>query len=224
MTHRERVIRELRNSGPLCDDCLSDRSGIRPRQAVNQVARALQQEGLVHRTRRVCPSCGKSKLVNTLAEQRDGENQVPKQQEMPPSEDCSDPPGRVWHWEGNVQARIVTYLVEHGYAIRAVADTASRSPGKDIEAETPDRKTLWISVKGYPENRGRANTQARHWFSHALFDMIRYRDEDSTVELAVGLPAGFATYENLSKRIGWFKAAVPFCIFWVHEDGHVEVE
>ena len=123
-----------------------------------------------------------------------------------------------------MQARVVDYLVKRGHAISAVADTASRAPGKDIEAKTPDGKPLWVSVKGFPENKRSANTQARHWFSHALFDMVLYRDEDAAAELAVGLPAGFATYENLSQRIGWFKAAVPFHIFWVHQYGHVEVE
>ena len=123
-----------------------------------------------------------------------------------------------------MQARIVGHLAARGHAIRAVADTASRAHGKDVEAETPDGKTLWVSVKGFPENERSANIQARHWFSHALFDMVLYRGEDPAAELAVGLPAGFATYENLSQRIGWFKAAVPFRIFWVHEDGRVEVE
>ena len=222
VTHRERVIKQLRDDGPLCDDCLSGRSGIRPRQSVNQVAHALQQGGLVGRTHSVCPSCGKSKLVNSLAAQYDGKNQVRKEPRHPRGEHVPASPDQAWHWEGNVQARIVTYLVENGHAIRAVADTASRAPGRDIEAETPDGKTLWVSVKGFPERS--ANTQARHWFSQAMFDMILYRAECPKAEFAVGLPAGFATYENLSPRTGWFKDAVPFRIFWVYKDGRVEVE
>lgn len=222
MTHRERVTSELRRTGPLCDDCLSDRSEINPRQAVNQVARTLHREGLVARNQAMCPACRRLKLVNSLGSAATSHESPSQTASFQTSGSSS--PKRSWHWEGNVQGRIVGHLVNHWHAIRAVADTASRAPGKDVETETPDGKTMWVSVKGFPENKRSQNTQARHWFSHALFDMILYRDEDPEAELAIGLPTGFPTYRNLSQRIAWFKRAVPFRIFWVHEDGHVEVE
>ena len=50
MTHRERVLAALRvSSRPLDDDQLSRRAEVRPRQAVNQVCRLLEQEGLLRR-------------------------------------------------------------------------------------------------------------------------------------------------------------------------------
>lgn len=49
-SHRDVVLRVLRLSPrPLDDDQLSDRTGIRPRQQVNQICRGLQREGLVRR-------------------------------------------------------------------------------------------------------------------------------------------------------------------------------
>lgn len=53
-----------------------------------------------------------------------------------------------WFWEGNVQARVVSYLAYNGYVIRSVANTVSRKSGKDIVAIAPDGNELWGSVKG----------------------------------------------------------------------------
>src|SRR5690606_23507541 len=39
-----------------------------------------------------------------------------------------------WHWEGNVQAAVVSGLVAEGWSILAVADTASRAAGTDVIA------------------------------------------------------------------------------------------
>lgn len=120
----------------------------------------------------------------------------------------------MWHWEGNVQAFIVEDLQREGWQVRFV-DTASKQRGKDIEA-IKDQRRLWVTVKGYPEGTGttRPATQARHWFSHAIFDVIQYRSEDPDVELAVGLP-DFPTYRALSNKVGWLEKASPFTYLWV---------
>jgi hypothetical protein len=50
LTHRERIVQALRlSSRPLDDDQLSERTGIRPRQAVNQSCRALERDGVLRR-------------------------------------------------------------------------------------------------------------------------------------------------------------------------------
>jgi len=130
--------------------------------------------------------------------------------------------GRPWFWEGNVQAQIVSELARNGFQIRRVADTESHEPGRDIEAVGPDGRGLWISVKGFPEKS--ASVQARHWFAGAVFDLLLYRDENSMVELALGLPKGFSTYENLTTRVKWARPQLPFVIYWVDEQGSVTVE
>ncbi len=127
-----------------------------------------------------------------------------------------------WYWEGNVQARVVSYLVYAGYAVRNVANTASREVGKDIVAVSPDGRELWVSAKGYPEKS--RNVQARHWFSGALFDLVLYRGESTDAKLALALPDGFATYANFLPRVDWLKKAMNFEVFCVSEDGSVRVE
>src|SRR5260370_29485519 len=50
LTHRDRIVQALRlSSQPLDDDQLSERTQIRPRQAVNQACRALEHAGLLRR-------------------------------------------------------------------------------------------------------------------------------------------------------------------------------
>ncbi|WP_206922520.1 hypothetical protein [Alicyclobacillus suci] len=127
-----------------------------------------------------------------------------------------------WYWEGNVQTQVVSYLAYNGYTILHAADTASREAGKDIVAVAPDGSELWVSMKGYPEKS--SNTQARHWFSAAVFDLLLYHGQDPNARLTLALPAGFVTYANLLPRIEWLKLAMPFQVFWVTEDGSVMVE
>lgn len=103
-----------------------------------------------------------------------------------------------------------------------MADTESRAPGKDIIALSPDGRELWVSVKGFPENS--PNTQARHWFSGAVFDLILYHGENPDVTLALGLPDGFPTYKGLPPRVKWLQESMPFRIYWVAESGRVSVE
>jgi len=113
-----------------------------------------------------------------------------------------------WYWEGNVQARVVSYLAYNGYTIQNVANTASREAGKDIVAVAPDGNELWVSVKGYPEKS--PNVQARHWFSGAVFDLLLYRGQDPSAKLALVLPEGFVTYTNLLPSIDWLKRTMIF--------------
>lgn len=129
---------------------------------------------------------------------------------------------RPWYWEGHIQSQLVSHLVRQGFSIRSVSDTATRIQGKDIVAVTPDGKELWVSVKGFPESS--ANTQARHWFAGAIFDLILYRNENPDVHLALAFPDGFTTYSGLSSRVTWLRDTMPFKIYWVNEAGEVRVE
>ena len=104
-----------------------------------------------------------------------------------------------WYWEGNIQGAIVEYLRKADWRISRSADTTSREAGKDIEAERGSRE-LWVTVKGWPEKS--ANTQARHWFAAALFDLVLYRTDNPSVELAIGIPGGI-------QHIRKFAAAYP---------------
>ena len=155
-------------------------------------AQSPSEPSLVHRYRGICDHCHKTKTTNRLLngnELRSVEVSIPS-----PTESTTQP----WYWEGNVQSKVVNYLVLNGHTIRSVADTASRTTGKDIIASIDDNE-LWISVKGYPEKSH--HVQARHWFSGALFDLILYHGENPEVRLGIALPDGFTTYGNLVPRI-----------------------
>jgi hypothetical protein len=68
MRNSERLLKCLRNhKHPLCDDCLGDLSGVRPRQQVNQLCRRMAAEGVIIRARGRCRHCTGEKLVNGLA-------------------------------------------------------------------------------------------------------------------------------------------------------------
>lgn len=135
------------------------------------------------------------------------------------AEVLAEAPLRPWHWEGHVQARVVDSLKDRGWDIVSTSDTASRAQGVDVIARKGGTE-LWVSVKGFPVATPKTQPalQARHWFAGALFDMILYRGE-SSVQLAIALPAGFVTYETLARRTAWLRKSTPFSILWVNESG-----
>lgn len=129
---------------------------------------------------------------------------------------------RPWFWEGNVQAAVVRQLGRTGYAILRAADTASHAHGRDIEAQGSGR--LWVTVKGYPNGteRTRADTQARHWFKHALYDIVDWRGQDSAVLLAIALP-DFPVYRRMAERVHWLEPVARFGFVWVNRRGKVDL-
>jgi hypothetical protein len=193
------------------DDTIAAALGLRSRQQVNQRCRRLEEFDVV--IRRVL----NGKIRNFL-------NPDPRQ--VPPRVSAAaDVAERPWCWEGNVQAAVVRYLSSVGYQIEFEANTALRQQGKDIIALAPSGDTLWVSAKGYPAGTVRTNprTQARHWFSHALFDLILWHGEEQSKALALAFPEQ-TTYRNLAKRAAWFLASLGACIYWVDEDGNVAAD
>lgn len=218
VTNKDRIL-SVMSTQEICDDCLSVLSGVYPRQTINQMCRQLSATSLILRYKGNCTRCRKHKIVSRF----------PDHYHTNVVTVCTYEPTQIgsaqsndWYWEGNVKAKVVNYLVLNGYFIRSVADTTSRALGKDIVALARDGNELWVSVKGYLEKS--QHEQAHHWFSHAIFDLILYRGESSTVKLALALPDGFTTYANLLPRVEWLKQTMPFEIFWVSESGGVRVE
>jgi len=238
MNAQEKIVAALSRT-PLCDDCLSEASAVRPRQQVNQRCACLLDVGHITRVREPCPSCGRYKLVNHVKqetvdrlERRRGTTvhispakiKAIDEEDIRQGKVIVDPPldSLFWFWEGKVQACIVEYLMKNGYQIIHSANTTSRESGKDVEALSPNGQVLWITVKGYP--RKSEHTQARHWFAESLFDLTLYREQDINAELGIGLPDGFATYRNLASRVTWLKSRMPFQFYWVSENGTVKAE
>jgi hypothetical protein len=135
-----------------------------------------------------------------------------------------------WAWEGNVQSRLVTHLVAHGWSIVQVADTARQERGIDIDAKR-DGQRLLIEVKGWPSTtyaRGeragqlkpaRPNTQATHWFAEAFTTLIRRGAEPDT-RLAIGLP-DMPRYRALLGEAAWALQPLDITVYLVTADGTV---
>ena len=101
---------------------------------------------------------------------------------------------------------------------------AASSPGSGVDiVARKDGRDLWVTVKGYPRATSATNpsTQARHWFSQALFDVVRYRTERPDIAIGVALPDGFTSYLNLQPKVEWLHGSAPFVYFWAGEDGSV---
>lgn len=214
MYAKDRMLQVVKAAdGPVCDDCVWQPAGMKYRQQANSRGKQLVEAGLVRRGQGTCTSCGKHKTVS-----------VPTGDELPvvllPA--ASDRP---WHWEGNVQASLVTHLEANGWRLLSAANTATKEAGVDVKAVDPEGAEWWITVKGYPERKAgkttNPSTQARHWFSHALFDVVCYRTERSDINIGVALPGPFQTYERLSMRAAWLRENAPFTLFVVEQDGTV---
>jgi len=218
MTHKERIIKLLDEiSGSICDDCLALKLGLNQRQTANQICNNLASNNKIERKKSICMVCKKYKLSNSVID-KIGSITITKEK-IPPD---IKSPKKPWYWEGNIQSALIAWLVSQDYYIRSVADTKSRSQGKDIIAISPEEREIWISVKGYPEKS--PHTQARHWFSSAIFDLILYKNESPTTKLALSIPDGFITYLNLASRMGWLYKAVPFKILWVSKTGEIRIQ
>ena len=218
MTNKEKLIDYLRKNAnyAFCDDCLAKRTEISYRQQINSLCKQIEADGLVLRERGICHLCHDTKLVNTIKKDATkGTNY-----KSDPFQEKPSNTKKPWFWEGNVQSAIIRWLKDHGHRILSTADTAARSKGVDIVAKNPAGKSLWITIKGYPENKDA--TQARHYFAEAIFDLVLYKSKSDCVDLAIGLPAGFPTYSNLAREIEKVRCErLPFDIFWVYEDGKV---
>lgn len=227
MTNREKIMVVLQVQSPLCDICLTRKAGIVNQATTNQIDRELANEGVTLRRNGVCPGCKRVKLVNSLLDNL-SQSISPKPiivHNAPANSLEKSDVQQSWFWEGNIQAKIEDFLVSKGYQIVSVANTALKSPGVDIIATSQENQRLLVTVKGFPkEGNTSRTTQARHWFGESLFDLILYRQEFPNACFAIGLPAGFQTYQHLKERITWFKASVPFTFFWVDKTGQVNAE
>ena len=144
MANLELLLQFLKqNESPWCDDCLSEKTGIKPRQTIYQLCSRLAKERSIFRNSNRCSGCGRVKITNSI------NPNIPLDELE--REEKYDVSRRPWYWEGNIQANLISYLAKEDYKITTVADTKTRESGKDIEAIKPDGKILWVSVKGWPE-------------------------------------------------------------------------
>ncbi|MFD5826907.1 hypothetical protein [Lentzea sp. NPDC060358] len=138
-----------------------------------------------------------------------------------------------WHVEANVQAAVVTALTRAGWSIRSVADTATKARGDDIVAQRGN-VTTGIEVKGFPsrsyadparagETKPTApSTQAGHWFAQAVLAAMRLRGREPSWRSVIALP-DFSRYRNLHAETADSLTAAQIEVWWVHQDGTVDL-
>jgi len=235
LTVKERILEALKSNGKqVCDDCMVGLVSLTHRQTSFMYCNQLEKDGLLRRYKDQCALCNKVKTVNTLSDKNatfpstSQINPLPTNTKDQKTRQKTSNNGKPWHWEGNVQSILASWLASNGYRLIQVTNTGTHAAGKDIIAIDPDGKEIWVTVKGFPEEKEETttnpSTQARHWFSGAIFDTILYRNENPEVQIGVALPEGFQTYTALAQRIQWYKPLAPFTFFWVCEDGSVRVE
>lgn len=66
MSHRTKLLDSLASGRRLCDDCLSDTSGVKPRQSVRRACITLRDQMIVSRLTEECEACGRMKVTNAL--------------------------------------------------------------------------------------------------------------------------------------------------------------
>ncbi len=142
-----------------------------------------------------------------------------------------------WFWEGNVQHKIIEYMesFEH-FKILKVADCRTKKRGPDILA-VRDTVIRYVEVKGYPSIRytrdfpggkkgeikkTQSGTQARHWFSEALLNVILAKCKDNNLEIALGFP-NKQVYLNLLNRINWLRENMNIISYIVNENDGVRI-
>ena len=217
-TIRERILDYLKEHPEGASDAdLTGALRLKYRAQANQCCRLLAEERKISR-RRVA-----GVLRNFYLDPEGEQVTEPPSAQEPPMV-LQPVPERPWYWEGNVQAAAIRYLRGRGYTIVSYADTARHQRGKDICAAGPTG-SLWVTVKGYPQGTERTHpsTQAGIWFEGALFDVVDWRGEDESAEIALALP-DFPRYRRLAKRVRWLQRPARFSFIWVRQDGTVEQE
>jgi len=142
-----------------------------------------------------------------------------------------------WFWEGNVQERIIDYMLNvEKFEILIKSNTFKKTRGPDILARKDDLLRQ-VSVKGYPSDKyttdfpggkkgekkkTRPATQARHWFSEALLELILAKSDREHLEIALGFPK-FQTYLSLLNKIKFFREKIGLYCYLVSQNGQVRL-
>ena len=137
--------------------------------------------------------------------------------------------GSEWHTEARVQSGLIAVLVNEGWRILSVANTATKEHGIDVVAARGDQ-TVGFEVKGFPTRRyadpARAaetkrtapSTQAGHWYAQAVLAAMRLRSKEPTWHSVIVLP-DFPRYRELHSQTAGSLAASQIEVWWIEETG-----
>jgi hypothetical protein len=136
--------------------------------------------------------------------------------------------------EKNVIRAIADHLDSSGYCILTWNDGERHERGPDISAEKNGVRYI-IEAKGYPstlyertgplgkkgeKKRTHPATQARHWFSEALFQVILAKEANPSIKVALGLPER-KVYLNFLKQLTDSRRHFEIHTFLLKADGTI---
>lgn len=136
-----------------------------------------------------------------------------------------------WYTEAQIQSMVVAHLVQEGWSITSVADTASRARGIDIVASQEGRM-IGVEVKGYPGREyadlGRKgerkpshpSAQAGTYFAQAVLSAMRLRTSKPEMMSVIALPAT-PRYIALTTETHTSLVACGIDVWLIAEDGSV---
>jgi len=137
-------------------------------------------------------------------------------------------PSREPDWQGNVQARVCRWLLDRGWDLEQVANTASRERGTDVVARR-DGERVHVEVKGWPSllyadplrraetKRTDPTNQALHWFAGATHSCLRLRDAHPFDRVAMAFPDR-PRYRKLGGEIAASLRRIKIEVWFVGED------
>ncbi len=218
MTVADDVLRLLRgHPAGLSDKEIAERLG-KGHTHINICCRQLETQGLLTRVK------WDTAIVNTLS------GRAPARP-APPVAAQSIAPDHAWDWEGNVQATLCRWLAAQGWALRQVADTASKERGTDVVADRAGER-IHIEVKGFPSTTysdprragelkpTQPTLQAAHWYAGALLKALQLRQSHPDESVAMAFPDR-PRYRSLLESTASTLTTMRVTVFLVAEDGSV---
>lgn len=134
-----------------------------------------------------------------------------------------------WHKEANVQKALVAPLVDRGWRILSVKNTASREGGIDVIADR-DGLMMGAEVKGYPtvgyadpkrageKKRAKPQGQAGNWYAKAILAAMKLRSAEPDWVSVIVLPRIPRYLELYAQTKGSLDVA-QIEVWWIERSG-----
>lgn len=149
---------------------------------------------------------------------------------------CSDSVKAVkqWPWEGAVQNVFADVLLQHGWEIESLANTATKARGVDMLARKADR-SLGAEVKGYPSvgyedparagetKRSSPSGQARNWYAKGVLAALMLREAQPERASLLVLPDA-PRYRDLLTATRTGLTAAEVHVVLLRRDGLIDCE
>lgn len=135
-----------------------------------------------------------------------------------------------WYSEDFICKSVVKYLKENGYKVLRENRLKEGEKVEMIITATKFFKKEIIEVKGYPDPSNQSATvspkasNAKSWFTEALFNSFVNFSNFSDAEIAMALP-NVSRYQAIIKNLNDYftENDLYFTIYLVNEDGSVDV-